>query len=258
MKILSTQSFELIRILTINYLKIKYKRTSLGLLWSLLNPLLSVGMISFVFSTLMRMNYADFVIMFFPAFISWTFFSNAIMQSSTSLINNEALIKKSPINIMIFPLVNVSINLVEFALTTVAFAVVLIVTRYHPTIHIFVVFYSIITLVISVVGLSLMISVISTFLRDVSYLISVLLQLWFYLSPILYKKDFVMGKYWMLDVFMKINPLVYFIDMFRMPITYHEFPPLSTFIIVTVLAILSLSYGCYVFNKNRYKLIYRL
>ena len=95
-------------------------------------------------------------------------------------------------------------------------------------------------------------------MRDMAYLIGVLLQLWFYLSPILYQKDFIMGKYWLLDIFLTINPIVYIVDMFRVPITHSSPLSMELIIIVSVMSIFSLILGIYVFDQNRYKLVYRL
>jgi len=258
LKILSKQSFEIIRTLTVNHLKIKYKRTSLGFLWSFLNPLLSVGIISLVFATIMGMTYSEFVVIFFPAFLAWSFFANSLNGATSSIVNNESLIRKTPINIMIFPLVNVAINFVEFILTSIAFIFILFLIGYEPSYHLIYLPLSIVFIALISVGLSLLVSVVSTFLRDVGHLISVFLQLWFYLSPILYPKDFIEGKHWLVDIFMTINPMVYFIEMFRNPISYHKPLSLDLIIIGFVFAVISLIIGIYVFNKYRYKLVYRL
>ncbi len=258
LKILSKQSFEIIKTLTINHLKIKYKRTTLGFLWSFLNPLLSVGVISLVFASIMGMKYSEFVIIFFPAFLAWNFFANSINGGTMSIVNNESLIRKTPINLMIFPLVNVAINFVEFVLTSIAFIVILVLIGYEPSYHIIYLPISIVLIFLISVGLSLLVSVISTFLRDVGYLISVFLQLWFYLSPVLYPKDFIEGKHWLVDIFMTINPMVYFIEMFRNPISYHKPLSFELIMIGIVLAASSLALGIYIFNKYRYKLVYRL
>ena len=258
MRILSEQSFEIIKTLTINYLKIKYKRTSLGFLWSLLNPLLSVGVISLVFATIMGMTYSEFVIIFFPAFLAWNFFGNSITGGTLSIVNNESLIRKTPINLMIFPLVNVAINFVEFVLTSVAFVFVLILIGYEPSYHLVYLPLSVLLLTLIAIGLSLIVSVVATFLRDVGYLIGIFMQLWFYLSPVLYPKDFIIGKIWIVDIFMTINPMVYFIEMFRNPISYHKPLSFELIMIGIVFAASSLALGIYIFNKYRYKLVYRL
>lgn len=258
MKILSEQSFEIIKTLTINHLKIKYKRTTLGFLWSFLNPLISVGVISLVFASIMGMKYSEFVIIFFPAFLAWNFFANSINGGTISIINNESLIRKTPINLMIFPIVNVAINFVEFLITSIAFILILILIGYEPSYHIIYLPLSILMILLISVGLSLIVSVVATFLRDVGYLIGVFLQLWFYLSPILYPKDFIVGKYWFLDIFMSINPMVYIIEMFRNPISYHKPLSLELIMIGFAFAISSLALGIYIFNKYRYKLVYRL
>lgn len=258
MKIISYQSYEIIKTLTFNHLKIKYKRTSLGFLWSFFNPLISVGVISLVFSAVMGMNYTNFVIMFFPAFLAWTFFSNSINGATTAILNNESLIRKTPINLMIFPIVNVAINFIEFILTSLAFIFVLTLIGYEPTYHLVYLPLSILFVTLISLGFAFIVSVVSTFLRDVGYLISVLLQLWFYLSPILYPKDFILGKYWFVDVFVSINPMTFVIEMFRNPITYHKGLSLDLVLTGVFFSTAILLLGIYIFNKYKYKLVYRL
>lgn len=258
MKILSAQSFEIIKTLTFNHLKIKYKRTSLGFLWSLLNPLFSVGVISLVFATMLNMEFSKFVVTFFPAFLAWNYFANSINGATISIINNESLIRKTPINIMIFPIVNVAINFVEFVLTSAAFIIVLIAIGYQPSYHLVFLPISILYLTITAIGISLLVSVLATFMRDVGYLIGIFMQLWFYVSPVLYPKDFILGKHWLLDIFMSINPMVYFIELFRNPITYHTALSGELLIIGAILSVTSLVAGTFVFNKYKYKLVYGL
>jgi len=255
---LTKQNIELISTLTANHLKIKYKRTSLGFLWSLLNPLLSVGVISLVFSVIMGMPYGEFVVMFFPAFMAWTMFSGSVLGATTSIINNEALIKKTPINIMIFPIVNVAINFVEFILTFFAFLLIAILIGYEPGINLLYLPVSIILLLAISMGVALIVSVISTYFRDMAYLISVLLQLWFYLSPVLYPKDFILGRMPIVDLLMTLNPMVYFIALFRDPITYDKGLTFELLGLSVAMSVVMLIVGNAVFNKYRHKLVYRL
>ena len=250
--------WDLIIVLSLNYLKIKYKRTVLGFFWSLLNPLISVGVISLVFSAMLGMNYKNFVATFFPAFIAWNFFANSINGSTISIINNENLIKKAPIDPIIFPLVNVTINFIELILTFISFIVILFIIGYNFSYSLFFIFFSIIFLLITTIGASLIVSVISTFLRDASYLIGIFMQLWFYVTPVLYPKDFIKGKYWLLDIFIKINPMTYFIEMFRDPITYHHSLNAKLFFIGSIISTISILGGIYIFNKYKYKLVYWL
>ena len=258
MQKITRQNLELIFTLTANHLKIKYKRTSLGFLWSLLNPLLSVGVISLVFSVIMGMPYREFVVMFFPAFMAWTMFSGSVLGATTSIINNEALIKKTPINIMIFPIVTVAINFVEFVLTFMAFILIAILIGYDPGLNLVFIPLSIVLLLVLSLGVALLVSVAATYFRDMAYLISILLQLWFYLSPVLYPKDFILGRMPIVDLLMTFNPMVYFISLFRNPITYNKPLTLELIASVTMISVLTLIAGYVVFNKYRYQLVYRL
>lgn len=258
MKIFSNQAYELIRVLSINHLKIKYKRTSLGFAWSMLNPLLFISALSVIFSTLFNMPYLQFVLMFFPAFLAWNFFSSSVNTAAVSIISNESLLRKTPINTMIFPLVSVVINFIEFILTFFVFIILAILTGYDITVHILVIPISILLLLVFTIGFSLIISVISTYFRDVVYLVGILIQLWFYLSPIIYTKEFIFGKSEIIDILMTVNPMVYIIDLFRMPISQAKFIPFDILCTSAFISFVFLLLGIFIFNKNKYKLVHRI
>lgn len=258
MKIFSSQSYELIKVLSINHLKIKYKRTTLGFAWSMLNPLLFIAALSIIFSTLMNMPYLKFVLMFFPAFLAWGFFSNSVNAASMSIISNESLLRKTPIHTMIFPLVSVVINFIEFILTFVIFLILAFLGGYEITIHTIILPLSILLLLSFTIGVSLIVSVISTYFRDFIYLIGIMLQLWFYLSPIIYSKEFIVGKSPIIDILMAINPMVYIIDLFRTPISQNQFVSFETLIISSSISFCTLILGIVIFNNNRYKLVHRI
>lgn len=258
MKIFSNQAYELIKVLAINHLKIKYKRTSLGFAWSMLNPLLFISALSIIFSSLFNIPYLKFVLMFFPAFLAWNFFSSSVNAASISIISNESLLRKTPINTMIFPLVSVVINFIEFILTFVVFIGIAIFIGYDITIHIVLIPVSIFILLIFTIGFSLIISVVSTYFRDFVYLVGILLQLWFYLSPIIYSKDFIAGKSKIIDILMSLNPMVYIIDLFRMPISEGRFISFEILFVAFIVSLISLLLGIIVFEKNKYELVHRI
>jgi ABC-type polysaccharide/polyol phosphate export permease len=258
LKIVSKQAYELIKVLSINHLKIKYKRTTLGFAWSMLNPLLFISALSIIFSTLMNMPYLEFVLMFFPAFLAWGFFSSSVNAASMSIISNESLLRKTPIHTMIFPLVSVVINFIEFILTFSIFLLLAIAIGYDITIHVLILPFSIIILLIFTIGFSLIVSVISTYFRDFIYLVGILLQLWFYLSPIIYSKEFILGKSSLIDIIMSMNPMVYIIDLFRTPISQNQFVPSEILIISSVISFATLLIGVIIFNNHRYKLVHRI
>lgn len=246
---------ELIKTLTINSLKIKYKRSKLGLSWSMLNPIFNITVIAFVFSHIMGMTYAKFAIFFFSGFLAWNLYSGSVVAASNSLINNEALIKKVPINLIIFPLVSVGINIVEFMLSMFTLTMLLVLVGLKFSLAILFVPVAFILLLLFTTGLALMVSIMTSFFRDFAHIFFVIMQLWFYLTPVLYPKTFLQGKSQILKY---INPMVLYIDLFRDPIANGQLPPYGEIISAIILSCCVLGMGILIFNKYKSQVIFKL
>lgn len=247
--------FELIKTLVINALKTKYKRSKLGLSWSMLNPILNITVVSFVFAQIMGMPYSKFVIFYFSGFLAWTLFSNSLLQSSSSLINNEGLIKKVPINLMIFPLVCIGTGLVEFLLSLIVLTFLLFFIGLQLTPALLFLPISLLLLVLFTTGVSLIFSVMTAFFRDIAYILTVIMQLWFYLTPVLYPKKFLLDR---CKAFSFINPMVTYIDLFRDPIVNGHLPSNASIIMAVSLSVFFIVVGLAVFNKYKTQIIFKL
>jgi ABC-type polysaccharide/polyol phosphate export permease len=105
-------------------------------------------------------------------------------------------------------------------------------------------------------GIALILSILTVYFRDLQYVITILLQVFFFLTPVLYKIDSLGNG--LVAKIMSLNPLSIFIDLMRMPIVDHVFPPLSTIALAFLLSISSLIFGLHIFKKYEKKLIYRL
>jgi ABC-type polysaccharide/polyol phosphate export permease len=246
---------ELIRTLTINSLKIKYKRSKLGLSWSLLNPVINITVIAFVFSHIMGMAYSQFAIFFFSGYLAWGLFSSSFVSASNCLISNESLIKKVPINLMIFPLVTVSVHIVEFMLALIVLGMLLLLLGLKISFAILFLPISFLLLLLFTVGVAFIASVMTAFFRDCAHIFAVVVQLWFYLTPVLYPKTFLSGKR---EILRYLNPMVSYIDLFRAPIFYMTMPSWQEISVAVVLSISVFTLGVMVFNKFRSRIIFNL
>lgn len=247
--------FELIKTFVINAFKIKYKRSKLGLSWSMFNPILNITVVSFVFSQVMGMPYHQFVVFYFSGFLAWTLFSSALLQSSSSLIANEVLIKKVPINLIIFPLTAVAVSAVEFLLGFFILTILLFFLGLKINMAFLFLPLSLILLIMFSIGVCLIVSVLTAFYRDVAYILTVIVQLWFYLTPILYPKKFLLAKSQFLAF---ANPMVVYIDLFREPIVNSALPSRASIMIACVLSITLFYLGIKVFNRYKAKIIFEL
>ncbi|MBF9001155.1 ABC transporter permease [Vibrio nitrifigilis] len=258
MKILSRQSLELIILLTVNHLKVKYKRTMLGFAWSLLNPIMQVLVIAIVFSTLLHQNFELFLIKLFPALLAWIFFANCINSGANSIISNENLIRKSPINIAIFPIVSVAVNFIEFILSLTFLIITYFFVTDDISVYILILPILIIFYLLTVVGLVLITSVLTTKYRDFGYLVGIILQLMFYMTPVIYTKDYIYGRLTLLDFILDYNPIVYFIEWFRNIVSLGNIMDFRSLIVGLIISFVTICLGYVYFIKNEKELVHRL
>lgn len=243
----------IIRTLAVNELKVKYKRSSLGFFWSLLNPVLNIALISIVFSEIMKMPYKEFVLFLFPGLVTWNLFVSVVNGSSNTLIQNESLIINTPVDKIIFPFVIGVSMAIDFILIMSVFMILLILLG-KASISLVILPFAILLLLIFAIGIGLIVCVLNTCFRDVGYITTILLQVMFFLTPILYPRSRLVAYDWIA----KYNPVGYFIEMFRVPIYQGHFPSINIILINSAFAICAFLIGFVIFRKYQDNLIFRL
>jgi homopolymeric O-antigen transport system permease protein len=213
---------ELLWILVLRDLKVRYKNSALGFAWSLINPAVQVAVISFVVKNFMKVDVPNLSAYIFCAFLPWSFFQLALLDTSHSLIVNERLMKKVYFPREIIPLSLVLSNLIHLLLAILVFLVYLVVLVRAPLMPTLarIPFLILIELFL-ITGLSLVISGVSVFYEDVKYLMTVLLQVLYFAVPVMYFVEQVKHSTpnsnshgLLLKVYM-LNPLVTIITAFR-------------------------------------------
>lgn len=225
----------------------KYKNSILGVMWSFLNPLLQIAVYALVFPLLMRgggiENYTVFICC---GLIPWTFFSTAISRTSFTIIENGNIVKKVYFPREILPLSLVTSETVNFLITSlimIAFTIAngLGITKYILLFPVILVIQYILQL-----GISLILSSVTVYFRDLQHFIGVLLQLFFYATPIVYSVETIPANYqWIL----KLNPMTYIIEGYR-DILYNQcMPNLKMLGIILLIGIVGTVIGYIIFNK---------
>ena len=169
-------------------LKVRYQRSLLGFFWTLLNPILMLTTLSFVFSRLGG-GQANYTVYLFAGMVPWTFLSGSIAESAFAFIHNEGLIKKIYIPKIVFPLVRVLINFTTLLFSMTALFLLLIPTGARFTWSIISLPLPLALLAMFTLGLSLLISTLNTFFRDCGHFVTVGLQAWYFATPIIYRAD---------------------------------------------------------------------
>jgi lipopolysaccharide transport system permease protein len=178
---------ELIKNLVRRDLKVRYKNSALGVLWSLLNPLLMTLVFTIVF-TLMLPNASeqDYPVFFLCGFLPWSFLASSLTGATGSIVNNASLIKKVYFPREILPLAEVLSNLVNFLLALIVlFAMILIYGRRLAPAALMLPLIML-TQVMFVTGLSFFLAAANVFYRDTQHILQIVLQAWFFLTPIFY------------------------------------------------------------------------
>ncbi|WP_110877227.1 ABC transporter permease [Franconibacter helveticus] len=234
---------------------LRYRRTIFGFLWTLLNPLLNMAVIATVFSIVMKFPIQNYAIFLFSAVIPWTMFSNTISQCSMSLLANENLFKKIYLPKQLFMTSSALSVLIDSLLSTVCLFIIAYFfgAKLSPALFFLPVSFAI--LFFFSYGLGLIFSIVSVFLRDMQYLIGVLLQALYFMTPIIYPVDAVPEQYkWVFSW----NPMYYFVDLFRDPIYNSQLPNTHSIQLCLIFAAVSFVLGLYVFKVNDKKIIFRL
>ena len=242
----------LLRELVVRDIKVKYRRSFLGILWSLLNPLLMMIIITIVFSSLFRFDIANFPIYLLTGQIMFNFFSEATNMAMFSIIGNGSLIKKVYIPKYIFPLSKVLSSFVSLLFSLIAIVIMIIITKVKITWTVLFFPLPLLYVLIFSIGIGMILSAMSVFFRDIFHLYGVILTAWNYLTPIFYPAKIIPNKY---KFFIEYNPLYYMIECFRDIILYGKLPSLQFNLICIMSCTLSLIIGTYVFYKNQDKYI---
>jgi len=233
-------------------MKKKYRGSVLGVLWSLLNPLLYAGVLTLVFSTLFDRTIENFVVYLLSGYLLFTFFSSTTTSTLGSIIQAAPLIKKVYIPKYILPLSKIVSEFIFFLITLVVLFVMMLVTGFEVTLYIFYAPLYVLLLFVFSCGVGLILATVTVFFRDTQHLYGVLTTLLMYASAIFYPADIIPDKYRFVLTF---NPIYHFIKGFRDGIYYGVPMDYTNLVICAVLAMVSLAAGVVIFERNQDRFI---
>ena len=233
--------------------KLKYRRSILGVLWSILNPLLMMVVMAAVFSYMFRFSIENFPLYLILGTILFDYMNRATSAAVTSIVDAQALIKKIRIEKMIFPLECAGFELVNFAISLIAAVIVLIYFQVIPSVHaiwglpLLIVFVTLFS-----AGLGLLLSALAVFFRDVMHLWGVVMTAWTYATPLFYPVD--MLDPWMMQI-MNFNPMYHYVTFFRDIMMWNINPGAMECLICFGMAAITFIVGFIVFRATEKKFI---
>lgn len=244
-----------IRELTSREIKRRYARSYLGIIWSVLNPLLTMTVMSLIFSYMFKRSIEKFPLYYLTGNIFWALFSGATNSAMTALVDNKTLLLKAKLPKQTFVLSRVYTALVNFGYTCVAYISMLIIFRVKPTWAMLLFPLDVILALLFATGIGYILSILYVFFADIKYLYSVLLTLVMYLSAIFYPTTSLPP---VLQKVIGYNPIYLSIYIAREAVVYNHVPHYTAWLKLMIAAIISLTIGLIVFKKKQNDVMQRV
>ena len=240
--------------------KVKYKRSVLGIVWSLLFPLLQMIVLAIVFSQMFKfkMEGVNYLVYLMTGLVMFNYFNEASNSAMSSVVSNFNLMNKVYIPKYIFPLSKCLFCGINFLLTLIPLLLIIIFTgdaTTHCTINIYYLLlpFAYVCMFLFTVGMGFILSTISVFLRDIFYIYGIVLTLWQYFTPIFYDIKMISPD---LQMLFNFNPLYQFISFTRDIILYNKMPCLESWLWCGGYALIFFIFGCVIFRAKQDKFIY--
>ena len=246
---------DLLGLLIVNSIRSRYKRSSLGLIWTLLGPLLMMGVMTFAFSSVFSGEAQNYPIYVLAGLLLWNFFAQTTVSAMNQLVWGSTLLKRVYVPRTVFAVAAVGAGLVNFLLALLPLAGLMIVLGHPVRVAILFVPVALLVAAMFVLGASLFLSSLSVFFTDLIPLYQVILQAWFYLTPIVYPKTILPERFvW----FMNLNPMHNLLELFRVPLYLGTLPGPNTLAAAIVSAVLALGLGWWIFAEKADEISFRI
>lgn len=224
----------------------KYKHSFLGVLWSFINPLLQIAVYALIFPLIIKSDIPNYTVFMVCGLIPWNFFSTVINRTSFTMIENGNIIKKVYFPREILPLSVVTSETVNFFISSII--ILGFTLAYGMGLTPYILLYPIIVLVqyVLLMGISLIVSSVTVYFRDLQHFIGVLLQLLFYATPIVYSIETIPANFrWVL----KLNPMTYIIEGYRDIFYNRAMPDMKMLGVILVIGLVLCVIGYLIFSK---------
>ena len=230
----------------------RYKGSVLGFLWTFINPLLQLIVYTIVFSIIMNTSYEQYYLFLFVALVPWMFFSSSVTDGAASILKEKDMVKNINFPREVLPISTVTSGFVNMILTfIVVFVVVIISGRGLNPLALLCLPVVMIVEYILCLGIALIVSSLTVYLRDLQYILGIFVMALQYLTPVMYGVDMVerssAGK-WLVMMF-NLNPMTPIIKIYRQIIYYGEVPELGSLLIAVAVGVVFIVVGEILFKR---------
>jgi lipopolysaccharide transport system permease protein len=240
---------ELLYFLIWSDLKVRYKQTVLGAAWAIIQPLAVMVVFAVFFGLVVRVPTGEipYPVFAYSGLVVWTYFANSLSRASDSILDHESLITKVYFPRLLIPVAAVMAGLVDFAIAFAVLVALVISYGFVPTAAVLTLPLFVLLAVMTALAVSLWLSALNAQYRDIRFLVPVLVQLWFFSTPIIYPTDLI-PEGWR-TLYEVLNPMVGVVESFRWALLGTGEPPSITLLISVVMVTAIFVSGLYYFRK---------
>ena len=237
--------FDLVMHLVLRQFRLRYRRSILGWIWSMIQPLARLAVFTFTFRIILRSSVKDFPQFFFCSLLAWTLFSAGLLSATLSPITQRELLVKPGFPRALVPLIASLVDLLDYLITLPILIGFLMINGNWPApVALTLPFFLALEMAFTI-GIGYALAAANAYVRDVKLLVELALLLLFYVSPVFYEASSVPPRYrWIID----LNPIAKILDSQRDLLLYGRFPPAETIVSLVVTSALSLAFGLVVFR----------
>jgi len=236
-------------------IKVRYKRSVLGLFWTLLQPVLMTLVFTIVFSAALRAPGKNTPLYLISGYALWNFMAQVTIQSMSVLPFNGALIKRVALPRSVFVVSTLLVGLVNFLFTLIPIFVLMLITSQPFTPALLFLPIPILLTFLFALGLALLLAPLALFFDDINHFYQVIVTMWFFLTPVVYFIASIPPPY---QIFIQLNPMTWMLELFRAPIYYGEMPDLTILLLATGAAFVTFAVGWWSFARFSSRFVYYL
>jgi ABC-2 type transport system permease protein len=231
--------------------KVRYKRSVLGVLWSMLNPLLTSAMLNIIFSSVFRMQIDYYIVYVMAGLVIFNFYSETTNMAMSSIINSKSLITKVYIPKYIFPMSKVLSSTINLAASFVALLIVTLTSGLSVNVYYLTLPVMLVSLMLFSFGMGCILCTITVFFDDTRFLYSVFLTLWMYATPIMYPVSALEG----FRHIMTVNPMYHYVTFIRDVVVEGRMPGFQTTALCYAFAVVAVVAGLALLKRLQDKFI---
>lgn len=235
--------------------KRKYARSYLGILWSVLNPLMTMAVLSMIFSSIFKRSIENYPIYFLTGNILWQLFSSSTNAAMTALVDNRTLLLKVKMPKQVFILARIYTAVTNFGYVCIAYVLMMLVFHIQPSVTMLLFLFDVVFLILFSMGVGYALSIAYVFFGDIKHLYSVILTLWMYMSAIFYPYESLNR---LMQIVIGANPIYRYIAFARDVVMHQKIPESSEFFGIMLWGIASFLIGYRIFRKNENLVMQRI